>query len=179
MDQQNLEYLRTTKRLDPRQAHWTLFFSQLNFALSYHPGSKNVKPDSLSHIYSTSQDTSKPVTIQPPGNLVAVTQFEVVNSVKDALQGCPTPVDTPSNQLLVPEGVHPKGPGMGPFLTTCLPFRSPPHLGTPPTSVLAARSHVRDFGTGKRPLTKDLRGFSNPSQCPANPREAGHMHWIL
>ena len=38
-DHQNLEYLRTAKRLNPRQARWSLLFNRFNFTLSYHPGS--------------------------------------------------------------------------------------------------------------------------------------------
>lgn len=34
MDHKNLEYLRSTRRLNPRQAKWTLFFSRFNFTLS-------------------------------------------------------------------------------------------------------------------------------------------------
>uniref|UniRef100_A0A8C1WJF3 Integrase catalytic domain-containing protein n=1 Tax=Cyprinus carpio TaxID=7962 RepID=A0A8C1WJF3_CYPCA len=39
--QKNLEYLRTAKRLNPRQARWSLFFTRFNFTVSYRPGSKN------------------------------------------------------------------------------------------------------------------------------------------
>lgn len=35
----NLEYLRTAKRLNPRQAHWSLFFSCFHFTVTYLPGS--------------------------------------------------------------------------------------------------------------------------------------------
>lgn len=49
-DQKNIEYLRTTKRLNPRQARRALFFSCLNFTISYRPGSKNTKPSALSRL---------------------------------------------------------------------------------------------------------------------------------
>lgn len=42
-DHKNLEYLKTTKRLNARQARWALFFNRFNFSLSFRPGSKNVK----------------------------------------------------------------------------------------------------------------------------------------
>ncbi|KAK3572623.1 hypothetical protein QTP86_001125 [Hemibagrus guttatus] len=48
-DHKNLEYLQTVKRLNPHQDHWALFFGMFRFALSYHPGAKNGKPDALSH----------------------------------------------------------------------------------------------------------------------------------
>lgn len=47
-DHKNLEYLRTTKRLNPRQACWSLFFSRFQFTVTYRPRTKNVKADALS-----------------------------------------------------------------------------------------------------------------------------------
>ena len=44
-DHKNLEYLRSAKRLNSRQARWALLFTRFNFTLSYRPGSKNTKPD--------------------------------------------------------------------------------------------------------------------------------------
>lgn len=48
-DNKNLEYLNSAKRHNPRQVRWDLFFCRFNFTLSYRPGTKNVKPDALSH----------------------------------------------------------------------------------------------------------------------------------
>lgn len=64
-DHKNLEYLRTTKRLNSRQARWTLLFTRFNFTISYRPGSKNVKPDALSHLHSSTATPSDPKTILP------------------------------------------------------------------------------------------------------------------
>lgn len=51
-DHKNLEYLRTAKRLRPRQERWALFFSCFIFHITYHhPGSKNGKPDALSRMF--------------------------------------------------------------------------------------------------------------------------------
>ncbi|KAM9740434.1 uncharacterized protein ACNS7B_011878 isoform 1-T1 [Menidia menidia] len=55
-DHRNLEYLKTARRLNPRQARWALFFGRFNFSLSYRPGSKNVKPDALSRIFEKEED---------------------------------------------------------------------------------------------------------------------------
>ncbi len=44
-DHRNLEYLRTTRRLNPRQARWSLFFTRFDFKVTYRPGMKNVKAD--------------------------------------------------------------------------------------------------------------------------------------
>ena len=39
-DHKNLEYIRTAKRLNSRQARWELFFNRFDFTLSYRPGSR-------------------------------------------------------------------------------------------------------------------------------------------
>lgn len=51
-DHKNLEYLRTARRLRPRQARWALFFSRFMFHITYRPGSKNGKLDALSRMFS-------------------------------------------------------------------------------------------------------------------------------
>ncbi|KAK3516573.1 hypothetical protein QTP70_021975 [Hemibagrus guttatus] len=64
-DHKNLEYLRDAKRLNPRQARWALFFTRFNFTISYCPGSKNVKADTLSRIHSPEESTDDPEPIIP------------------------------------------------------------------------------------------------------------------
>ena len=49
-DLKKLEYLHSAKRLNSRQARWALLFSQFHFTLSYGPGFKNLKPDTLSNL---------------------------------------------------------------------------------------------------------------------------------
>ena len=56
---------RTTKRLYSRKARWALLFTRFNFSLSYRPGTKNVKPDSLSRRYSPTATTPELETIHP------------------------------------------------------------------------------------------------------------------
>ena len=51
-DHKNLTYIQTAKRLNSRQARWAFFFSRFNFTLTYRPGSRNIKPDALSRLYS-------------------------------------------------------------------------------------------------------------------------------
>lgn len=50
-DHKNLEYIQQAKQLNPRQARWSLFFNHFQFTLSYRPGSKILKPDSLSRVH--------------------------------------------------------------------------------------------------------------------------------
>jgi len=54
-DHKNLEYIRQAKRLNSRQARWTLFFNRFLFTLSYRPGFRNIKPDALSRLYDQSR----------------------------------------------------------------------------------------------------------------------------
>ncbi|KAK1797330.1 hypothetical protein P4O66_008294, partial [Electrophorus voltai] len=44
----NLEYLQTTKRLNARQARWSIFFSRFRFKVTYRPGERNTQADALS-----------------------------------------------------------------------------------------------------------------------------------
>ncbi len=57
-DHKNLEYIKSAKRLNSRQARWALFFGRLDFSISYCPGSKNIKPDALSRIFDHSERPS-------------------------------------------------------------------------------------------------------------------------
>ena len=105
-DHRNLEYLHTAKLLNPRQARWSLFFNRFNFTLSYHPGSKNVKPDALSHLHHSSLDTEGINTILLARTMVAATQLKIVEVVERALQGKTIPPNTPPNRTYVPQEVR-------------------------------------------------------------------------
>ena len=86
-DHRNLEYLRTTKCLNPRQARWSLLFNHFNFTMSYRPGSRNVKPDALSRLHPSSPDFEVNDTIPIPRMMVAATHLEIVDKVERALAG--------------------------------------------------------------------------------------------
>ncbi len=58
-DHKNLEYIRSAKRLNSRQARWALFFGRFDFSISYRPGSKNIKPDALSRVFDRSPIVSR------------------------------------------------------------------------------------------------------------------------
>jgi hypothetical protein len=48
MDHKNLEYFMTAKKLNHRQAQWSLYLSRLNFIMHHHPGTRMGKCDALS-----------------------------------------------------------------------------------------------------------------------------------
>ncbi|CAJ0931673.1 unnamed protein product [Ranitomeya imitator] len=67
-DHKNLTYLESAKRLNPRQARWSLFFARFDFVISYLPGSKNVKADALSRSFvPDSPGVSEPAGILKEG----------------------------------------------------------------------------------------------------------------
>lgn len=91
-DHKNLEYLRSAKRLNSRQARWALFFyfvklnlNRFNFTLSYRPGSKNVKPDVLSRLFDPDTSPEEPTNILPDSCVLGAVAWEVEERDKRAL----------------------------------------------------------------------------------------------
>ena len=101
-DHKNLEYLRTAKRLNARQARWALFFNRFNFTLSYRPGSKNLKPDALSRLFSPDSGPKAVSPILPSSCFVGAVTWEIENRVKDANERIQVPDGVPPNRLFVP-----------------------------------------------------------------------------
>ncbi|KAL0172165.1 hypothetical protein M9458_032476, partial [Cirrhinus mrigala] len=64
-DHKNLQYLRNAKRLCPRQARWSLFFSRFQFSITYRPGPKNIRADALSRMHDHPETSETPVNIIP------------------------------------------------------------------------------------------------------------------
>ncbi len=100
-DHKNLEYLRSAKRLNPRQARWALFFSRFNFSLSYRPGSKNIKPDALSRLFKDSREGPTETTIIPDSCIIGGLTWEIEDRVAAANQGVDIPPAVPENRLFV------------------------------------------------------------------------------
>ncbi|CAJ0940100.1 unnamed protein product [Ranitomeya imitator] len=80
-DHKNLTYLESAKRLNPRQARWSLFFSRFDFVVSYLPDSKNVKADALSRSFVP----DSPGLPEPAGQ-VESSDCPGVDTVVDRLQ---------------------------------------------------------------------------------------------
>lgn len=93
-DHKNLQYLKEAKRLNPRQACWALFFTRFHFSISYRPGSKNVKAEALSRLYTSEEVSEEPEPILPPELIVSpiqwssdsITSSDVFNATQP---GCP------------------------------------------------------------------------------------------
>lgn len=105
-DHRNLEYMQSAKRLNARQARWSLFFSRFHFTLSYRPGSKNVKPDALSRQFSGAEKAKTVDTILPSRCFTGTVSWGIEKRVQAALQKEPSPKDGPANCLFVPRSVR-------------------------------------------------------------------------
>lgn len=107
-DHKNLEYLHSAKRLNSRQARWALLFSRFHFTLAYRPGSKNLKPDTLSRIYSADPLASDPDTILPVSCRVSTITWGVEEAVRQALRQHPDPGGGPAGCLFVSDPLRSK-----------------------------------------------------------------------
>ncbi len=105
-DHKNLEYIRTARRLNSRQARWALFFGRFRFTISYRPGSKNGKPDALSRIFEAEASPTLPVPILPHERVVAAVTWGVESKVRTALRSTTIPAGCPEGLLFVPESVR-------------------------------------------------------------------------
>ncbi|KAK3533096.1 hypothetical protein QTP70_006771 [Hemibagrus guttatus] len=93
-DHKNLEYLRATTRLNPRQARWALFFTRFEFSISYRPGSKNTKADALSRMFAPEESPETPEPILPADLIVSPITWSQetlppANASTNTLPGCP------------------------------------------------------------------------------------------
>lgn len=106
-DHKNLEYVRTAKRLNPRQSRWALFFTRFNFTLSYRPGSRNTKPDALSRQFQKDDaPPQEPASILPDTCVIAALTWDVEEEVQEALRDHPGPSACPDGRLFVPENLR-------------------------------------------------------------------------
>ncbi|XDV26708.1 hypothetical protein PO909_030346 [Leuciscus waleckii] len=101
-DHRNLEYIKSAKRLNARQARWSLFFSRFNFKITYRPGSKNGKADALSRQFDGTFDPAKPESILPSTLIVAPVQWDIMSEISAAQRDLPTPPECPPDRTFVP-----------------------------------------------------------------------------
>ncbi|XP_036003961.1 uncharacterized protein LOC110367566 [Fundulus heteroclitus] len=107
-DHKNLAYLQAAKRLNSRQARWSLFFSRFNLSISYRPGSKNIKPDALSRMFSPEELPKEPAPILPPSCTVGSLHWEIEDLISQAAQAEPDPGNGPPGKTYVPSSVRPQ-----------------------------------------------------------------------
>ncbi|KAI2667107.1 Transposon Tf2-6 polyprotein [Labeo rohita] len=101
-DHRNLEYLRSARVLNHRQARWSLFFTRFHFEITYRPGSQNTKADALSRIHEPDHTVSPPESILPPSVIVAPVAWDLMTEITEGQTQDPPPNDCPENLTYVP-----------------------------------------------------------------------------
>ncbi|KAL0173798.1 hypothetical protein M9458_029766, partial [Cirrhinus mrigala] len=107
-DHKNLEYLRSAKLLNHRQARWALFFSRFNFSVTYRPGSQNTKADALSRLHEPEPQVDNPEPILPPSMILAPVTWDLMTEITEAQVQDPTPAECPPNLVYVPLALRPR-----------------------------------------------------------------------
>lgn len=102
----NLEYLCTAKHLNSRQARCALFFARFNFSLSYRPGSRNNKADTLSRQFDPPENSPEPDFILPAMARLATARLGIEQEVLDSLVDAPAPLTCLTGRLYVPENLR-------------------------------------------------------------------------
>ncbi|KAL0181815.1 hypothetical protein M9458_024221, partial [Cirrhinus mrigala] len=101
-DHKNLEYLRSAKMLNHRQARWALFFTRFDFLVTYCPGSQNTKADALSRIHEPGQPAISSEPILPTSIIVAPVAWDVMTEITEAQVLDPPPANCPADLTYVP-----------------------------------------------------------------------------
>ncbi len=107
-DHKSLEYLRSAKRLNPRQARWALFFTRFRFTVTYRPGTKNTKADALSRQTEETVQSISNDTIIPEKLLLAPVQWDIMTEIEHLNLQKPPPPEYPANLTYVPESLRPR-----------------------------------------------------------------------
>lgn len=102
-DHKHFEYRKSAKRLNPRQARWSLFFTLFQFTVTYRPGSKNIKSDTLSRQYSLSTDNVHPEPILPPSIVLAPVIWDIMDEIQKEQLSEPAPSNCPPGKQYVPQ----------------------------------------------------------------------------
>ncbi|KAK3550529.1 hypothetical protein QTP70_000030 [Hemibagrus guttatus] len=102
-DHRNLEYLRGTKRLNPRQARWALFFTRFLFTVTYRPGSKNGKADALSRQFEAASEPGQANLILPATAILAPVQWDLIEEIRRAHADEQPPTGCPPTKIFVPQ----------------------------------------------------------------------------
>ncbi len=102
-DHKKLEYLRSAKRLNPRQARWALFFTRFHFTVTHRPGTKNTKVDALSRQAEGVEHPSPCENILPERILLAPVQWDIMTEIAHANRQTQLPPECPADLVFVPE----------------------------------------------------------------------------
>ncbi len=170
-DHRNLEYIRSAKRLNPRQARWSLFFSRFSFKVTYRPGSKNGKADALSRLYDSSppqKDSNEPILSSTL--IVAPVQWDILTEITEAQANDPPPHDCPNNRTYVPANLRQRvlhlvhdAPSSGhPGITASLQLVSDRFWWPSLQTDTSHSFNNAQFVTCPNPLINVQQGYCNP-----------------
>ncbi|KAI2666700.1 Transposon Tf2-6 polyprotein [Labeo rohita] len=101
-DHRNLEYLRSARVLNHRQARWSLFFTRFQFEITYRPGSQNTKADALSRMHKPDRSTTPPETILPASVILTPVAWDIMTEITEGHAQDPLPTECPENLTYVP-----------------------------------------------------------------------------
>ncbi|KAL0195114.1 hypothetical protein M9458_008686, partial [Cirrhinus mrigala] len=93
-DHRNLEYLRSAKRINHRQARWALFFTRFNFTGA-------IGCDSHLHESHASSSANEPIL--SPSIIMAPIQWDISTEISEAHLTDPPPAECPPNRTYVPQ----------------------------------------------------------------------------
>ncbi len=96
-DHRKLEYLKSAKRLNHRQARWSLFFTPFDFTVTYRPGLLNTKDDALSRQYESFILPPSKESIISPTLILAPIQWDIMTEISKAQSTDPPPAESPPN----------------------------------------------------------------------------------
>ncbi len=102
----NLEYLKSAKRLNHRQARCSLFFTRFDFKITYRPGSQNTKADALSRLHESDSQSPDQEPIIPPTIILAPVQWDIMTEITEAQITDPPPTETLGNLTYVPQALR-------------------------------------------------------------------------
>ncbi|KAK3510624.1 hypothetical protein QTP70_011878 [Hemibagrus guttatus] len=105
-DHRNLEYLRGTKRLNPQQARWALFFTRFRFTVTYRPGSKNGKADALSRGFETTSESTRVEPILPVTAILVPVWWNLMKEIQRSHANEPPPAGFPPKRIFMPPQFH-------------------------------------------------------------------------
>lgn len=101
MDHRNLEYIQQAKRLNPREARWALIFTHFNFQITYRPGSKNGKADTLSQRYTAPEPIEAIEPIVPSALVVTQITWDLDREIARKARHHPMPQGCPPARTYV------------------------------------------------------------------------------
>ena len=78
------------------------FFSRFDFHLAYRPGSKNAKPDALSHVFEPENKVEVPETILCPEVFMHAVGVDIERLVREAADTEAAPSGCPEERQFVP-----------------------------------------------------------------------------